>query len=89
MKRTQTSAAWLLLPVARIFTRADALVAPLQGAPEALVGCCVRSVELVAPSCCSTFVPSVGDAQSPLLPPVRVQPDAPVAPTVSLSKSSV
>src|SRR3954468_14230775 len=88
MKRTQTRAAWLLLPIPRSFTRADAVAAPLQGAPDAPLACCVRSVELLAPFCSRTFVPSVAMLQSPLLPPVRVQPDAVLAPTDSFSKSS-
>ena len=48
----------------------------------------MRIVELVALSCCRTFVPSVAIAQSLLLPPVRDQSVAVVEPTDSLSKSS-
>ena len=81
---------WALLPDAISFTRAETLRAPLQGAPAAPapVSAWMRIVELVALSCCSTFVPSVAIAQSLLLPPDRDQSAAAVAPTDSLSKSS-
>jgi len=70
------------LPVAIIFTRADALAAPVHGAPLAPLACIVRTVELVAPFCRNTCVPSVAIIQSPLLPPLRVQSVGVVLPAV-------
>ena len=86
-KRTHSSAAWPLMPRAFSWTSADTLVAPLQGAPGAPLENAARNVELVAPTCEKNFVPAAVTAQSPALPPTRVQPLACV-PRVSASKSS-